>query len=209
MKTSIARQVTAGVLYAAMMTGCGPGGSAHVAQTGMDPGVAAPFETERELLRELHTIPHLPADGVSGPNGTLFYVHDRVGEVTQYPCTSCHTAIPKSDNADVVSRRMHNDILLKHAGADVMTCSTCHDSEFPNDLVLLGGGRISMQTAYRQCAQCHSQQAADWAGGAHGKRLVGWQGLRVINNCADCHDPHNPAIPHRQPAAGPRFSHER
>ena len=58
------------------------------------------------------------------------------------------------------------------------------------------------------------RQVDAWAGGAHGKRLDGWQGRRVVMGCADCHDPHRPASSRASPSArrtssDPRADHER
>ena len=200
-------QLIAGLLVCLVASGCSPSG--EVAPIGQSPGSAESYEMGSELLRELSTIPYVPAEGVTGPNGTSFFVHDRTGVITQFPCTSCHTKIPQSGSGAIRTRAMHQDIQIKHAGEAVMNCSTCHHSSSPDDLSMLGGQKVAMQSVHQQCAQCHSDQATDWAGGAHGKRLVGWKGPRVINTCTDCHNPHQPAIPERQPAAGPRLSHER
>ena len=48
-----------------------------------------------------------------------------------------------------------------------------------------------------------------WAGGAHGKRLDGWQGRRVLMGCADCHDPHRPALETRIPFRAPQLQRAR
>jgi hypothetical protein len=66
-------------------------------------------------------------------------------------------------------------------------------------LRLEAGGTASRDHAYRLCAQCHFRQVESWAYGAHGKRLVGWRGRRVVMGCADCHDPHRPATVPRRP----------
>jgi hypothetical protein len=72
-------------------------------------------------------------------------------------------------------------------------------------VALRTGEAVGLDQAYRLCAQCHFAQVDAWAGGAHGKRLDGWQGRRVVMSCADCHDPHRPVIPQRVPYPGPRL----
>jgi hypothetical protein len=72
-------------------------------------------------------------------------------------------------------------------------------------LALKSGERVTLDHTYRLCAQCHYKVAESWAGGAHGKRLDGWQGRRVVMGCADCHDPHRPAIGSRIPFRAPQL----
>ena len=55
------------------------------------------------------------------------------------------------------------------------------------------------------CSQCHYAQGEDWAAGAHGKRLVGWRGPRVVMSCTGCHDPHDPTFGTQIPSPGPRI----
>jgi hypothetical protein len=88
-----------------------------------------------------------------------------------------------------------------------MGCATCHAADAAA-LRLLGGEPVGFDHAYRLCAQCHSRQVADWAGGAHGKRVGGWVPPRVVYGCPECHDPHRPALGPRRPARPPRLSDE-
>ena len=76
-------------------------------------------------------------------------------------------------------------------------------------LALKSGERATLDESYRLCAQCHFAQAEAWAGGAHGKRLDGWQGRRVVMACADCHDPHKPAVQPRIPFRAPQIERTR
>jgi hypothetical protein len=100
---------------------------------------------------------------------------------------------------------MHVDIRLQHAGTEVMDCATCHALE-SLDLVRLPKGQpVGMMHSYRMCAACHFQQARDWAGGAHGKRISNWDEERVVMNCTECHDPHHPAVAAGWPAMTPRI----
>jgi hypothetical protein len=76
-------------------------------------------------------------------------------------------------------------------------------------LVLENGKRATLDESYRLCADCHFAQVDAWAHGAHGKRLDGWQGRRVVMGCADCHDPHQPALERRIPFRAPQIERTR
>ena len=73
----------------------------------------------------------------------------------------------------------------------------------------LNGQAVAFDHAYQVCAQCHSSQAKDWAGGAHGKRLGGWAPPRVVASCTACHDPHRPALDKRWPSRASRLLTDR
>ena len=84
-------------------------------------------------------------------------------------------------------------------------CTGCGIREECLAWALKNGERATLDHAYRVCAQCHFSQAEAWAGGAHSKRLDGWLGRRVVMGCADCHDPHRPAIESRIPFRAPQL----
>jgi len=168
----------------------------------------------------------LPVVGMAGPGGAPFlvssrsagdpaYLYRRMGgeavglalrstTLRQYPCSSCHTSGVPPGNPEGAFR-VHQDIPRSHPTAGESGCTNCHRSGAVDALSLFGGETASLDQAYRLCAQCHSGQAADWAGGAHGKRLEAWAGPRVVLNCTDCHDPHLPVTPRRNPYPGPRL----
>ncbi len=128
----------------------------------------------------------------------------RSPDLGQYPCTSCHlgrgTILRDQRIADA-----HQNIKPSHPQQTGATCATCHAPENVELLALKSGERATLDHAYRVCAQCHFSQAEAWAGGAHGKRLDGWQGRRVVMGCADCHDPHRPALESRVPFRAPQL----
>ena len=99
----------------------------------------------------------------------------------------------------------HENIKPVHPAQAGAVCSTCHAPDNVELLTLKSGDRATLDHAYRLCAQCHFSQAEAWAGGAHGKRLDGWQGRRVVMGCADCHDPHKPAFEPRIPFRAPQI----
>jgi formate-dependent nitrite reductase cytochrome c552 subunit len=103
----------------------------------------------------------------------------------------------------------HQNIKAEHPAQTGAACATCHAAENVERLALKSGERATLDHTYRLCAQCHFSQANDWAGGAHGKRLDGWQGRRVVLGCADCHDPHNPTLAPRVPFRAPVLARPR
>jgi hypothetical protein len=188
-----------------------------------DTGAAA---AARLQLGGLATVPAAPVEGLKGPGGRPFDVTERTsareagharrfGSVTlqtslrdraigQYPCTSCHLG-SKVVMRDKRIAHVHENIQPVHPSETGAVCSTCHAEEDVGMLPLKDGGRAPLEQAYRLCAQCHFQQVRDWAGGGHGKRLEGWEGQRVVMGCADCHDPHKPAIEPRVPFRAPQL----
>lgn len=128
----------------------------------------------------------------------------RSPDLTRYPCTSCHQG-SRLVMADKRIPDAHTDLRVVHPTETGSTCATCHAPENPELLVLGNRDRTTLDHAYQLCATCHFPQVESWAGGAHGKRFDGWQGRRVVMGCADCHDPHAPALETRMPFRPPRL----
>jgi hypothetical protein len=192
-------------------------------------GVGSPrTDVEEGVTSMLRMVPADTVQGRSGPSGEPLQVALRRPDVaeghsrrigmetfqialrirtpdrTQYPCTSCHVA----GGVVVTPERIedaHRDIQPVHPAETGATCGTCHAADQVDRLVLFSGERLTLDHAYRLCAQCHFTQVNDWAVGAHGKRLDGWRGPRIIMGCADCHDPHSPALEARVPYPGPHL----
>jgi hypothetical protein len=179
----------------------------------------------------LATVAAVPVDGWTGPGGRPFEVASRTSEeepgharrfgsitrqtalrrrpLGQYPCTSCHLGrrvvmAEKRRPADV-----HHDIQPVHPKQTGARCSTCHAADNVEQLALESGERATLDESYRLCAQCHFGQVKAWANGAHGKRLDGWQGRRVVMACPDCHDPHKPALEPQIPFRAPHIQRTR
>ena len=135
-------------------------------------------------------------------------LRSRAADLGQYPCTSCHLG-RRIVMADERVGDAHQNLEVVHPAQTGALCSTCHSSDNVEQLALRSGETATLEHTYRLCAQCHFSQAEAWAGGAHGKRLDGWQGRRVIMGCADCHDPHNPALEPRVPFRAPQIGRTR
>ena len=125
-------------------------------------------------------------------------VKRRTNTLTRFPCSQCHgiSLAQLKVQAAPDKRNGHWEIQLAHAPPDTLTCATCHaDAAQMGALKLLSGNQVQIDHSYRVCGQCHSGKARDWRGGAHGKRTSGWAQTRVVENCASCHDPHQPGRP--------------
>ncbi len=152
-----------------------------------------------------------PASALSRKFGTISLrtsLRARAADLGQYPCTSCHLG-KKIVLQDERRKDAHQNIKPVHPAQTGAFCSTCHSADNVEMLSLKSGERATLDHTYRLCAQCHYSQAESWAGGAHGKRLDGWQGRRVVTGCADCHDPHDPAIGKRIPFRAPQLERPR
>jgi hypothetical protein len=178
----------------------------------------------------LKTVPAAPVEGWTGPGERSFEVAGRTSErqagharrfgsitlqtalrarpLGQYPCTSCHLG-RKVAMADQRIGDAHQNIQPEHPRQTGARCATCHAADDVGLLTLLNGERATLDQSYRLCAQCHFAQVDAWAHGAHGKRLDGWQGRRVVMGCPDCHDPHKPALERRVPFRAPQIERTR
>ena len=180
----------------------------------------------------LQTVYAAPVTSLQGPGGLPFEValrtadsatalSRRFGTITmrtslrvrapdlgQYPCTSCHLG-RRTVLAETRAAGAHQNIRTGHPVQTGGACSTCHSAANVEQLALKSGESVSLDHTYRLCAQCHFAQAEAWAGGAHGKRLDGWQGRRVLMGCADCHDPHKPVMEARVPFRAPQLERTR
>lgn len=166
----------------------------RAASASPDSAALTPGTDVQRFYEQLETVAFREGEGVTGDT---FRVVDRRPSIRRFPCSECHAVQgpPKGD------RRAHFGIVLDHAPTAVMNCATCHGEAMAKDsLASLAGGRFAFELPHRLCAQCHFEQARDFLGGAHGKRVHGWQGTRVLQSCTACHDPHAPALPKRWPS---------
>lgn len=130
-----------------------------------------------------------------------FSVLERFNKFELQKCQNCHASkkeIPSSASN-------HESIKLNHADNKMMNCTTCHSKKNTWNLHMLEGEKVSINHPYKLCAQCHFEQVEDWSNGAHGKRVGGWYGKRVVKNCTDCHNPHAPQFHKQMPKVTPNF----
>jgi hypothetical protein len=130
-------------------------------------------------------------------------------EIERKDCARCHKPgqEPYRDEALPPGKDAHWDVDLHHAGD--MDCFACHKKEDPTKLVSVIDTNACLETAYLHCGSCHKDQYHSWLGGAHGKRVTGWNGVRIVKNCTGCHNPHSPARGTTLPIAQPTITPER
>lgn len=121
-----------------------------------------------------------------------------------HPCANCHQWVLSNPEPRKLGAP-HDNFELQHGlhGKGGFWCFTCHDVDNNFALKTLDGESVEFDHAYVVCSQCHVQQGRDWARGAHGKRVGGWDGPRSVYNCTACHYQHKPAIKPREPQPGP------
>lgn len=127
-----------------------------------------------------------------------------VKDTDMHPCSSCHEWVESNPEPRELEAP-HDNFTLDHGmhGRGQFWCFTCHDLSGEGGLRTLEGERLEFDEAYLLCSQCHTEEARDWAFGAHGKRVGSWQGTREVFNCTACHYPHDPAIEPREPLPPP------
>lgn len=134
------------------------------------------------------------------PDAPAFEVVARRDDLFFYPCDQCHEFMEASD--EVRELDAPHDVELEH-GNGRMWCIQCHSMVDRNTLWTLLREPVDFDEAYIVCGGCHANRQRDWYYGAHGKRVGGWTGERVVYNCTHCHDPHSPSIKPREPAPAP------
>ncbi len=117
-----------------------------------------------------------------------------------YPCSHCHDKVDPAVVAAGTTKKHRME--LKHGAAK---CVLCHTPEAMDRLRLPAGGTVSFDEVHTMCGQCHHDKLRDWEGGAHGKEVGKWSGIRHRFSCVDCHDPHRPKPPPVKALPGPPF----
>jgi hypothetical protein len=166
-----------------------------------------PWERQQnEILPALDTEIFLDAIKIAAPKEAKepFKLESRIPALSFYPCGNCHDSAADGipGNTDTTA---HWNIELNHAPAVLNSCTFCHVKSDPSKLIVLGGETVEIEHAYVLCEKCHYNAARDWRGGAHGKRLGNYTGLRVIKNCTGCHNPHSPKFESRLPKTMTQF----
>lgn len=135
-----------------------------------------------------------------------------------YDCYGCHEknkAPPIRYDAagKILIPKEHSDIVMGHGTHDRNNnCFNCHNEQNLLTLQVRDGREVKFDNIPPLCGSCHGPTYRDWEAGAHGRISGAWDHSKTGEftrlSCANCHNPHAPKIPTRQPAPGPHMLRE-
>jgi uncharacterized CHY-type Zn-finger protein len=137
-------------------------------------------------------------------------------DLSDFDCYTCHEkgkppVLRFDAQHNLVVPKEHSDIVMKHGTHDRNNnCFNCHDEQNLELLQTRDGRQIKLAESPPLCGSCHGPTYRDWEAGAHGRTGGYWDrtaGAMKRQICVDCHNPHRPKIPPRQPAPGPHLLH--
>jgi uncharacterized CHY-type Zn-finger protein len=133
-------------------------------------------------------------------------------DLSDYDCYGCHEKknpppIRYDANQKIIVPKEHSDIVMGHGSHDRNNlCYNCHNEQNLLTLQVRDGREVKFDNIPPLCGSCHGPTYRDWEAGAHGRTSGYWdrsKGEIQRLSCANCHNPHAPRIPTRQPAPGP------
>lgn len=130
-----------------------------------------------------------------------------VRSLNNSPCSNCHGQFEPGE-VEITSDSHEGLRGFKHM-KHINTCTFCHNSEDPDQLVdFISGKKLPISQSHQICGQCHGEKYRDWSLGIHGKQIGNWNGKKKRSSCTLCHDPHSPQFPKMQaspPPVKPKF----
>lgn len=138
-------------------------------------------------------------------------------DMSDFDCYACHEKgkpppIRFDANLKIVIPKEHANIETKHGTHDRNNlCYNCHNEANLLTLQVRDGRELKFDNSPPLCGSCHGPTYRDWESGAHGRTSGFWdtkQGGIQRLACVNCHNPHAPQIPTREPAPGPNSLRE-
>lgn len=138
-------------------------------------------------------------------------------DLSDYDCYACHEKnkpppIKFDASHKIIIPKEHRNIEMGHGAHDRNNlCYNCHTEQNLLTFQARDGRELKFDQSVPLCGSCHGPTFRDWEAGAHGRTSGFWArklGQPVRLACVNCHDPHNPKIPGREPAPGPHSLHE-
>lgn len=133
-------------------------------------------------------------------------------DLSDFDCYACHEKgkpPPLRFDAEhnLIIPAEHSNIVMGHGRHNRNNlCFNCHDEHNLELLQTRDGRELKLAESTPLCGSCHGPTYRDWEAGAHGRTGGHWSaGLGELHRqiCVDCHNPHSPKIPPREPAPGP------
>jgi hypothetical protein len=137
-------------------------------------------------------------------------------DLSDYDCYGCHEKnkpppIRYDANHRIIVPKEHADIVMGHGSHDRNNlCYNCHNEQNLLTLQVRDGREVGFDNIPQLCGSCHGPNLRDWEAGAHGRTSGYWNralGAADRLSCANCHNPHAPRIPTREPAPPPHSLH--
>jgi uncharacterized CHY-type Zn-finger protein len=138
-------------------------------------------------------------------------------DLSDYDCYGCHEKakpppIRYDANQKIIIPKEHSDIVMGHGSHDRNNlCYNCHNEQNLETLQVRDGREVKFDNIPPLCGSCHGPTLRDWEAGAHGRTSGYWNrslGDFKRLSCANCHNPHAPRIPTREPAPRPHSLRE-
>ena len=133
-------------------------------------------------------------------------------DLSDYDCYACHEknkppTIRFDAKGKIIIPKEHSNIVMGHGSHDRNDlCFNCHNEQNLLTLQSRDGRELKFDNIPQLCGSCHGPTYRDWEAGAHGRTSGFWdrsKGPMERLVCANCHNPHAPRIPTREPAPGP------
>lgn len=139
-------------------------------------------------------------------------------DLSDFDCYTCHEkgkapALRYDTEGKLIIPKEHSDIVMGHGShGRNNNCFNCHNE---TNLTLLQARdkdkhEVTFSNSQLLCGSCHGPTYRDWEAGAHGRTSGYWdrsKGSIDRKICVNCHNPHSPDFPGRQPAPGPHPLH--
>ena len=135
-------------------------------------------------------------------------------DLDAFDCYACHEQgkkqVLKYDaKQQLVIPDEHSDIVMGHGthGRN-NNCFNCHNDENLLRLQPRDGRELKIEESTLLCGSCHGPTYRDWEAGMHGRTSGYWDrslGPFKKQDCVNCHNPHSPKFPGRQPAPAPNY----
>lgn len=137
-------------------------------------------------------------------------------DLSDFDCYACHEkgkppTIRFDTNQVIIIPKEHSNLVMGHGSHNRNNnCFNCHDELNLEQFQTRDGRSLKLTDSTHLCGSCHGPTYRDWEGGAHGRTGGFWNkasGETTRRNCVECHNPHAPKFPGRQPAPGPHLLH--
>jgi len=136
-------------------------------------------------------------------------------DLSDFDCYVCHEKdkpppVKLDATGKVIIPEEHENIVMAHGSHNRNNlCYNCHNDQNLETLHVRAGPDLRWDQSTQLCGSCHGPTLRDWEAGVHGRTSGNWdrrngQSFHRLD-CVNCHNPHQPGIPGREPAPGPNL----